>query len=540
MNTNTSAPLRTYESLNPFHKIAIAIAEALKGRPVECPRLPLVEGRGILRDMLRAIQKVKPYPADREYEQDLRTSEMVDHAITYWVVNRSMFKHFREAMLAQDVAEDIEFLDYRLQELVDNEDDIPKFRHKHKHLFDFDDDFDGLFSKELAEDAADEAEYGLKTSSRPARPAKAAKAAKSAKARDKAEAPAPEKPKKAPELFAKYFEWIAKTPTTAPRRLLLAELVRFAHQRPFTWVGNEALADIMGVTPRQIQKQLRALHNLKLITIRDYRKSWCKTQRIIFINKVAEAAGVDPLMELPTSQREFFRDACRGATSETKTDPIGSPTGHPIEETTSSLIGSPTGHPIETPLSSIGCPVGASGDVQQDTRRDKRDFLPLKRQRKSLSAHDRNRLRLTPSDGSDQGGSEAVPNATPTTEFEAVRQSEKSSSRPPMDWPKNLPADEPERELAKIVRRKQVTHLHPSWFDRWKCYMVRVSIINGEKTYHLPKTTADGWMIVTNDSEIVPLIDSQNRRIDQGGFIYALMTTGIKAPDQSQPVRQEE
>lgn len=327
-------------------------------------------------------------------------------------------------------------------------------------------------------------------------------------------------PKVVSEPFAKLFDWIAQLSITAARRLLLSELVRYTHGRCFTWVGNSLLGTRQNVLPRQIQKQLKALEKAQLITIRKYQKSWCKTQRIIFVNRLAEEAGVDPLMILPTSQQEFFRLTCASR----------------HKSSTNSLIECPV--ESKTDDGSIGCPVGHEGDVQQDTRRDQKDFLPLKRQRKSLSGQGTNH-RWPEGRGSAKADKTKAEDSQSVqlSEAELVRQSQSKPSRPAMDWPaKNLPETNREAELAKKVHRKQVTHLHPDWLKKMGCWVVRTKSTDRGTFYHEPKFLADGFIEITNDTQVVPLIDSENRRVSQSEFISELMKNGvIKVPDRNQP-----
>ena len=327
-------------------------------------------------------------------------------------------------------------------------------------------------------------------------------------------------PKVVSDTFAKLYDWIAQLPISASRRLLLSELVRYTHGRCFTWVGNSLLGTRLSVLPRQIQKQLKELENAQLITIREYRKSWCKTQRIIFVNRLAEKAGADPQMELPTNRQEFFRLTCASKHNSSIDRPIGCPAEPKTDD------------------GSIGCPVGYEGDVQQDTRRDKKDFLPLKRQRKSLSGQGTNH-RWPEGRGSAKADKTKAEDSQSAqiSEAELVRQSQSKPSRPPLDWPlKNLPETNREAALAKKVSRKQVTHLHPDWLKKMGCWVVRVKSTDGGNFYHQPKFLADGFIEVTTDTEVVPLIDSQNRRVSQAEFIYQLMAIGsIKVPDITQP-----
>jgi hypothetical protein len=326
-------------------------------------------------------------------------------------------------------------------------------------------------------------------------------------------------PKVVSKPFAKLYDWITLLPISGSQQLLLAELIRYSHDRCFTWVGNSLLGLTRNVKPRQIQKLLRKLQKAKLITIREYGKSWCKTQRIIFVNSLAEEVGIDPLMELPTSHREFFSVlGARNRKSSADTS-IGCPVDPPTDD------------------SSIGCPVGHAGDVPVDTRRDQKDFLPLKRQRKSLSGQGPNH-RWPEGRGSAKAGKTEDSQSAQLSEAEQVRQSQSNPSRPAMDWPsRNLPTVGRAAALAKKVWGRQVTHVHPEWLKTMGCWAVRFTTNVSGDIYHQPKVLADGFIEVTGNTIIVPLIDSENRRVTQAEFIHLLKSSdGIKAPDIKQPV----
>ena len=122
-------------------------------------------------------------------------------------------------------------------------------------------------------------------------------------------------------------------------------------------------------------------------------------------------------------------------------------------------------------------------------------------------------------------------------EPEIAREPNRSSSRPPIDWPvKNLPEVNRETALATKVRRKQITHIHPDWLIKnMSCWVARAKSTDGETFYNPPKFTDDGWIEITGDTVVVPLIDSNNRRISQEEFSNQLMTGGFKAPDRNSP-----
>ena len=112
----------------------------------------------------------------------------------------------------------------------------------------------------------------------------------------------------------------------------------------------------------------------------------------------------------------------------------------------------------------------------------------------------------------------------------------RSSSRPAFDWHiKNLPEVGKEAALAKKVEYQQLTHVHPDWLKAMNCWVVKVKHVDGEKFYEEHKLTPDGWFEVTGATSVVPLINSENRRVSQDGFVQILVD-GMRVPDQSQRV----
>ena len=112
----------------------------------------------------------------------------------------------------------------------------------------------------------------------------------------------------------------------------------------------------------------------------------------------------------------------------------------------------------------------------------------------------------------------------------------RSSSRPAFDWHiKNLPEVGKEAALAKKVEYQQLTHVHPDWLKAMNCWVVKVNHVDGEKFYEEHKLTPDGWFEVTGATSVVPLINSENRRVSQDGFVQILVD-GMRVPDQSQRV----
>lgn len=323
---------------------------------------------------------------------------------------------------------------------------------------------------------------------------------------------APEKPKKAVDKFAKMFDWINGLKISQARRAVVAQLVRYGCNRAYTWVANATLANELGVNPRQIQKQLRAIEKDGIITIRKYTKSWCTTQRMIFINRLAEQDGIDPQMDLPATKNEFHKATAKAWKRKQ------------LEQTTTSIS------PSESP---IGCPLGRGGDVLLDTQIDKGLSLPKGREK----AHTAKPNPPLPLGGRAVGQAVVKNQSQSRSEAEMVEESKKTACRPPMDWPeKHLPATDQESALAKAVRQGRITHVHPDWMKRMGCWMVKIKATDDGRIYTMPKITSDGWIANTCDAAIVPLIDGTNKRISQDDFLYQLMTTGIKEPDRSKPV----
>ena len=111
----------------------------------------------------------------------------------------------------------------------------------------------------------------------------------------------------------------------------------------------------------------------------------------------------------------------------------------------------------------------------------------------------------------------------------------RSTSRPAMDWHiKNLPEVGKEAALAKKVEHRQLTHVHPSWMENLNCWMVKVRKVDGKRFYEQQNLTPDGWFEVTGMSEIVPLINSESKRISQASFIE-ILASGFFASDPTLP-----
>lgn len=146
---------------------------------------------------------------------------------------------------------------------------------------------------------------------------KPGKAARAAKPDGKAEP----KPAKAAVPFAKLFGWIGKLKISSTAKLVLAEVINHSQGCPFTWVGNKALAESVGKSSRQIPRILKSLEAAGHVTVRTYGGTWCKTQRLIFVNRLAESAGIDPkAVGLPEGRKEFwiFRARFNGQDKPTK------------------------------------------------------------------------------------------------------------------------------------------------------------------------------------------------------------------------------
>ena len=110
----------------------------------------------------------------------------------------------------------------------------------------------------------------------------------------------------------------------------------------------------------------------------------------------------------------------------------------------------------------------------------------------------------------------------------------RNSSRPAFDWHiKNLPEVGKEAALAKKVEYQQLTHVHPDWLKAMNCWVVKVNHVDGEKFYEEHKLTPDGWFEVTGATSVVPLINSENRRVSQDSFVQILVD-GMRVPDPSQ------
>lgn len=463
---------------NPFIlKAAEWAASAIGGKFEEPPAVPtgykngFFDGRGIFHELFQAVPKLTD-PVDGE---DNRRDAVIESLIALNLVNEKAFDETVKALTGAGWC-DAEIIREMIDDGVEVEDSI--FGN---------DDFDGQHSQWIETNIVQMPE-------------------------SVASADKPEPTKKEPDRFAKLHDWVMRLPVSLPRRVLLAELMRAGCGRVFTWAGNGSLAAALGVLPRQVQKQLKALEKDGYITIRRYSKSWCKTQRLIFVNRMAELAGIDPMLELPLTYKELMI-----ATASVK--PKAKPKKQKLR--TASL---------KSTKSHIGCPVGRSEDVQEDTRRDNDSGLSLKRQNPEYGDAVRDTFRP-------EGGVPVRPAVL--TEAELVEQAkrDKSTSRPAIDWAeKNLPLANAEPELAKIVRRGQITHIHPQWLKGRNCWMVRVNRLSETPVYMTPKITHDGWFQVTTDSAIVPLINSENRMVNQAKFAQ-LIQAGMKSPDITQPVK---
>ncbi len=112
----------------------------------------------------------------------------------------------------------------------------------------------------------------------------------------------------------------------------------------------------------------------------------------------------------------------------------------------------------------------------------------------------------------------------------------RSTSRPAMDWPeRNLPGTGKEAALAKKVEHRQLSHVHPSWMIRMGCWIVKVRKVDGKRFYEQQDLTPDGWFEVASMTEIVPLINSESKRISQACFIEILASGGFFASDPTLP-----
>ena len=111
----------------------------------------------------------------------------------------------------------------------------------------------------------------------------------------------------------------------------------------------------------------------------------------------------------------------------------------------------------------------------------------------------------------------------------------RSTSRPAMDWPeKNLPETGKEAALAKKVEHRQLTNVHPNWLQGMGCWIVKVRKVDGKRFYEQQNLTPDGWFEVTSMTEIVPLINSESKRISQASFIE-ILASGFFASDPTLP-----
>lgn len=391
-----------------------------------------------------------------------------------------------------------------------------------------DKNFDGVVAEFEAEIA--EAEKAKKAKSAPAESV--------ANMADEKSARTAEKPAKGGDTFAKMFDWIGRLKIPASRRLLLAELARAGHDCPaMTWVGNSALAEKTGVLRRQVQRTLKLLESAGYITIRNYRTEWCKTQRVVFINRFAERAGVDPkAVNLPPDQTEFFRlrASIRGKLESAKK------AVKPTKSVTKNTIGCHTGHPIVESTNTIGCHIRPLMGVMHDTRRDNGFSAPkgAEKTHTPIVVSTSPPKGVLPPTGVEET-TKPAPSAKPVpgSEHAAVEAKKVSTARPPMDWPeRNLPTANRESVLARMVRLGRVTHLHPRWLDGLACWVVRCRKIDGQDVFLPPKSMDDGWIVNTVDTVVVPLIDPENRRVSQDEFRRLIATGPMVAPDLNKPV----
>jgi hypothetical protein len=353
------------------------------------------------------------------------------------------------------------------------------------------------------------------------KPAKGRRNAVADMAEEKA-ARSEEKPAKHVETFAKHFDWVNKIKAKPAARMILSEIIRNACGCPFTWVGNVHLGNAAQLSTRQVRRYLVKLETDGHITIRDYKGTWCKTGRIIFVNRLAQSAGMDPAsIAIPEGRTEFwkFRARFNGQNKPKK------PKAH---TTTKAGIKADMSDYIK----GSECPPGYDINV---IRRDKGFSAPIgaeKTHSPNVDSTSPPRGVLPPSGV--EGGAEPAPSATPApkSEHEAAKAKATKTTRPPMDWPeRNLPTVERESALARMVRLGRVTHLHPRWLDGLACWVVRHRTIDGQKVYIEPKVTPDGWIENTCDAVVVLLDGPADRRISQADFVSLLRAGPIVVPN---------
>lgn len=374
---------------------------------------------------------------------------------------------------------------------------------------------------------------GGKPTAKPAKATKAtAKPARKAVADmgDEKSAKTDEKPAKAVEPFAKLFGWIGKLKVSSTAKLVLAEVINHSQGCPFTWVGNKALANTVGKSDRQVSRVLKKLDEDGHITVRAYGGTWCKTQRIIFVNRLAESAGIDPkTIGLPEGRREFwaFRARFNGQNKPKKpkrvvTTTAGIKADNPESVALYSATKMSGGHDIHVARKDKGfsAPKGAE-----------KTHTPIVVSTSPPKG-------VLPPTGVEET-TKPAPSAKPVpgSEHAAVEAKKVSTARPPMDWPeRNLPTVNRESELARMVRLGRVTHLHPRWLDGLACWVVRRRKIDGQDVFLPPKSMDDGWIVNTVDTVVVPLIDPENRRVSQDEFRRLIAAGPMVAPDQNKPV----
>jgi hypothetical protein len=303
--------------------------------------------------------------------------------------------------------------------------------------------------------------------------------------------------------FTKIPDWVNKIQAKPTDRMILAEIIRNACGCPFTWVGNTHLGEVTQLSTRQVRRYLIRLEAEGHITIRNYRGTWCKSGRIIFVNRLAASAGVDPVsVTIPEGRSDFWKFRARfgGQNKQKKTQ---NKTGN-HEKVSCYIRGTKR----------------LGGYDTFDPRRDK-GFSASKEAEKN---HTGVIVSTSPPEGVLPLPPVEKTNTDPT---KTVRQ-----TRPSMRWPEdNLPVNNRESILAKMVRQGRVTHLHPKWLDGLACWVVRWREMEGKKVYLEPKLTHDQWIENTADAVVVPLIGPDNRYISQSEFISLLRAGPIVAPD---------
>lgn len=326
-----------------------------------------------------------------------------------------------------------------------------------------------------------------------------------------------------PAQFLKLHEWVGRLKIGSTAKIVLAELVNHGHGRPFTWASNNTLATTTGKTVRHIRRILRSLEAAGHIAIRDYRGSWCRTGRLIFITELARQSGIDDPagIEIPVNRSEFWKFRNQfGADSQA----VLSSKCPPIDKGVKM-----------SPRGGSKCPPKRLKEFSESKDSEK---IPIPGTADACPASPKGRQASAPPGAENpeptlHAGQECAGSRATTT-------GTARASRPPMNWPKeNLPEVGRESALAKFIRQGRVTHIHPRWLDGLAAMVVRCrQIADGRQVYLSPKITADGWYEVTNDAALVPLIDSENYRTTKEKFT-GLIHAGMIAPDQTQPVRQK-